>query len=62
MIKLALEQYCQDCTHIEPVATTAYHTSFATGEKSVETVIMCERCEECREIAKHIDGYYSKLH
>lgn len=68
MIRLSVEDYCQDCPEFEidvQVDETVYHgVSMSTGEKfeekSIQRTIRCKHKERCRLIAKHISEKLSK--
>lgn len=62
MIKLSLEDYCQDCNQFEPVAKRANDTIYSMGGEidapSSENFncihVICEHTFLCRRLARHL--------
>lgn len=62
MIKLSLEDYCQDCNQFEPVAKRTNDTIYSMGSEidapSSENFncihVICEHTFLCRRLARHL--------
>lgn len=59
MIRLEVEDYCQDCRAFEPETDTNVLYS-VNGEFSVETVITCERRNWCRNLVRYLEKRVEK--
>ena len=57
MIKLILKPYCDNCMTFEPTSATSCHRA-ADGTLIVNTEVQCKNIDKCREIEKHISGYF----
>lgn len=56
MIRLEIEEYCQECPKFEPTKKAIFYA----GDRVYETVVICEYKEMCEEIAKHIGQNQNK--
>lgn len=50
MIKLEIEDYCQDCHAFDPEAV-AVHNMAQTGE----TVVICQRRNHCKRLVQYLE-------
>ena len=64
MIRLDVEDYCQDCRAFEPETDTNALYSINgefNGEFSVETVITCERRNWCKNLVRYLKKQLEKV-
>lgn len=55
MIRLKIEEYCQECPEFEPIKKIFY-----ANNQACEIIIRCEHEKMCKEIAKHIERTQKK--
>ena len=53
MIKLNVEDYCQDCGHFEPECNSCEFFHF-DEPPTYDTYITCSRSHDCERIYKHL--------
>ena len=58
MIKLSLEDYCQDCNQFEPVAKRTNEPIYSVYNELDDTYnciqVICEHTFLCRRLARHL--------
>lgn len=59
MIRLDVEDYCQDCDDFEPVAE---RTNYYAGEvlKKCDTIVRCKHAGRCASIAEYLKEHPDK--
>lgn len=64
MIRLDVQEYCQECPMFEAVTDhLAVRTNSVRGERGpVDSVVRCERADVCREIYKRFQRLNNDYH
>ena len=60
MIKLVVEDYCQNCPYFDPV-TYKLNTDYIRSGRSVTTNVMCSDREKCNNIHNHLINELKEL-
>ena len=59
MIKLKIEEYCEDCLEFKVVQEGTHYDNYGNYTDDCDIVLKCKNADKCKKLMEHLEQFKS---